>query len=513
MNPNYTVLGRNGYVLKKGHVYPPIFIDELKTELTVAPKDNGYGLPRKFRLYQETRRGDIVFPRFYGQNRLGVPNRVAFKSNEQRDYKFAGKLRKEQLKPATAILEALSTQGGGILSVKTGGGKTMLAIYCMYKLQCTSIVVVNKVELVKQWKKEIVKFIPNARVGEIRGDIFDVHEKDIVVGMVNTLSMKNFPCKVFDIFDFLVVDECHTVASEIFHQCMPRLRCPYTLGLSATPDRDDGLMQVVKWFLGDIVYKSKDKVDSKLDVLVNVVKYRGKKEYASELIAFNEKPNIAKMLNVMCEDATRTNILVWIITELYNQHEDRNILVLADRKKLLKTLKKRLVDLGMSAELFIGEMKTEEYEEAKKKRIILGSYQICGTGFNLPKLNTLVMATPRKKVEQMVGRILRKQHDIHPVVVDLWDTFSIFQYMGAARVRFYKELSRTQMHGLKFTPSLYPGKKTKGIPSLLQMCSQVIMDSGIKYKERKMPQQFKDIRFLSEQKLLLEAVNQTQEEE
>ena len=504
MNPNYTVLGRNGYVLKKGHVYPSIFIEELKTELTVAPKDTGYNIPRKFRLYHETPKGDLVFPRFYGQDRLGAPNRVLFRKNKPREYTFAGKLRKEQLEPATAILNALSNRGGGILSVKTGGGKTMMAVYCIYKLQCTAIVVVNKVELVKQWKREIVKFIPNARVGEIRGDIFDVDCKDVVIGMVNTLSMKKFPAKVFDVFDFLIVDECHTVGSEIFHQCMPRLRCPYTLGLSATPERDDGLMQVVKWFMGDVVYKSKDKIDSKLDVLVNVVKYKGKKEYATELIAFNEKPNIAKMLNVMCEDPVRTDILVWTITELYNQHKDRNILVLADRKKLLKTLKKRLSDMGMSVELFIGEMKAGEFEEAKKKRIILGSYQICGTGFNLPKLNTLVMATPRKKVEQMVGRILRKQHDIHPVVVDLWDTFSIFQYMGAARMRFYKELKRTQIHGLKFTPELYPRKSVEKVPRLMDLCSRVVYDNKIKYKERKMPERFKDLRFLWEQELMVE---------
>ena len=501
--PNLTILGRNGYILKKGHIFPPLFIEELRAELVVSAKDNGYATPKKFRLYAENRKGDLILPRYYALDKLGEPVKTIFKYNPERKFEFAGKLRKEQIPPAKAVLEALNTRGGGILSIATGGGKTALAIYCMYKLQASTIVIVNRVELVKQWKREIGNFLPNARIGEIRGEILDVEEKDVVVAMVNTVSMKKFPDSIFNGFDFLVVDECHTVASEIFHQCMPKIRTPYTLGLSATPERSDGLMNVVMWFMGDIVYKSKDKINSKLDVMVNCIKYKGTREYASELIAFNEKPNIAKMMNLMCDDPSRNKVLLWAIMELYKDPR-REILVLADRKKLLKGLKKKLDELGVSCGLFIGEMKSEDYEETKKTRVILGSYQICGTGFNLPKLNSLIMATPRKKVEQMVGRILRKQHEIHPVVVDLWDTFSIFQHMGAARVRFYKSLEKVELHALKFKPDNCPHiKDTKKIKTLLEMCSKIVIDNDVKYTERRMPNKFREYRDLWEQKLKL----------
>lgn len=444
-NPNKIVLGRNGYVLKKGHIFPSMFIDEIKDELTVSAKENGYTVPRKFRLFCVTMKGDLILPRYYGLDKLGPPNKTRFGNNPDRKYVFAGKLRKDQVPPAKAILEALSTRGGGILSMATGCGKTALALYCIYKLQACTIVIVNRIELVKQWKREIALFLPGASIGEIRGDVLDIEGKDIVIGMVNTVSMKKFHSRVFDKFDFLVVDECHCVASEIFHQCMPKIRTPYTLGLSATPERVDGLMRVVEWFLGRVVFESKEKINSELDVIVNVLKYRGPEKYASELIAFNEKPNIAAMTNLLGEDPQRTELLVWTIKELYQENK-REILVLADRKKLLRTLKEKLDALEMSCDLFIGDLKEEDYTRAKEKRVILGSYQICGTGFNLPKLNTLVLATPRKRVEQMLGRILRKQHDIHPVVVDVWDTFSIFEYMGMARARFYKGLGKVRLN-------------------------------------------------------------------
>jgi superfamily II DNA or RNA helicase len=445
---NETILGRSGYILKKGHIFPPSFIEEIKTELSVSAKENGYSVPKKFRLFDQTKHGDLILPRYYALKKLGTPSSKTFAPNPRRFMEFCGKLRRSQVPPAKAIIEALKDKGGGLLCLHTGGGKTALALYCAYKLQAKTIVIVNRVELVKQWRREIAVFLGGAKVGEIRGDVFDIANADIVIAVVNTISMKKFPQDAFDCFDFLIVDECHNVASEIFHQCMPKIRTPYTLGLSATPERSDGLMKVVVWFLGDIVFQSQEKINSSLNVLINVVQYQGAPKYATELIANNEKPNIAKMLNIMASDPERTGIILRIIKELYS-NPLREVLILGDRKKLLRDIKTRLDEMDIDSDLFVGALKDHEYERAKGKRVILGTYQICGTGFNLPKLNSLIMVTPRKHVEQMIGRILRKQHKIHPVVVDIWDTFSIFKYMGAARMRFYQSLDKVSIFKLK----------------------------------------------------------------
>ena len=86
--------------------------------------------------------------------------------------------------------------------------------------------------------------------------------KDIVIGMLQSLSMREYPSDIFQSFGLTIVDECHHIAAEVFVRSLFKVVTPYTLGLSATMQRKDGLTKVFKMFLGDIVYTEKrDKTD------------------------------------------------------------------------------------------------------------------------------------------------------------------------------------------------------------------------------------------------------------
>ena len=56
-----------------------------------------------------------------------------------------------------------------------------------------------------------------------------------------------------------ISDECHHLGSEVFSKSMQKVASKYMLGLSATPNRKDGLRKVFEWFIGPIVYMTKDK--------------------------------------------------------------------------------------------------------------------------------------------------------------------------------------------------------------------------------------------------------------
>lgn len=452
-----TLIDRRGYVLKSGHKLPESFIEEIKEELTASPKENGYSASRKFRLYKKDKHNNLILPKHYGLKKLGLPTINLLKSNPPNppSIKFNGKLRRNQIEPTKAMLTAFSTTKGGVLSLSTGMGKTALSLYFVAKLRKKTLVIVNRVELIKQWKGECLNFLPQARVGEIQGNIRNTADCDVVIAMVNTLSMQKFPPRFFNQFDFLIVDECHTIASEIFHSCLPKIITPYTLGLSATPFRNDGLFDVITHYLGKVVFQSSNKINSELGVITNIYRYKGKPKYTEELTTANAKPNTAKMCNNIASDPDRTYIITHLI---YSLPLDREILVLADRKFLLKSLQKRLARCNIDAGLFIGGMTSEELETSKTKRVILGSYQICGTGFNLPKLNTVLLATPRKNIDQMVGRILRKQHPIHPLVIDIADEFSIYKFMTRARVNYYKSANNLThfTHKIETTTDIPP---------------------------------------------------------
>lgn len=432
------VLGRRGFVLKRGNPFPNFFIQkEIKDKLLVIPKNDGYGIVKSFKLYQEDKQGNLILPRYFGVSKISEPDAEEFTYNEEINFNFSGKLRKNQIEPAREVLKALGETGGGILACRTGHGKTFLALYCVYKMKCKTIVIVNRIELIAQWIEECKRFMPGVRVGKIQGETFDIREKDIVIAMLNTVSMKKFKPEAFNCFDLLIVDECHSVAGEIFHLCLPKIRTPWTLGLSATPERKDGTMFVVEWFLGPICYRSVNKINSEKPVLLDIVKIESKDEkYEAELtLEWNGKCDMAKMLNNMVKNPERCKIIIDKLRELLLDPK-RKILVLSDRKALLKKIYKELGDVSA---MYVGGMKREELTKSKESRVLLGTYSICGTGFNLIDLNCLVMATPRKSIEQSIGRILRKEHDINPLIVDIVDNFSIFKFMAKSRMRFYKE--------------------------------------------------------------------------
>jgi superfamily II DNA or RNA helicase len=60
-------------------------------------------------------------------------------------------------------------------------------------------------------------------------------------------------------------------------------------------------------------------------------------------------------------------------------------------------------------------------------------------GFNVPRLNCLVFATPRSNITQSIGRIYRKTHNRPPIIVDIVDNFSIFSRQQYARRKIYKK--------------------------------------------------------------------------
>jgi superfamily II DNA or RNA helicase len=73
---------------------------------------------------------------------------------------------------------------------------------------------------------------------------------------------------------------------------------------------------------------------------------------------------------------------------------------------------------------------------------LISTYQLVKEGFDVQKLNTLVMATPRPDIEQIVGRILRvekSKRTTEPLIIDIVDP--TFRRQFQSRLGLYKERS------------------------------------------------------------------------
>jgi superfamily II DNA or RNA helicase len=269
-----------------------------------------------------------------------------------------------------------------------------------------------------------------------------VEDRDIIVGMLQTISMKELPIGTFKSIGLVVCDECHHIASEAFSQAVPKITSKYMLGLSATPERKDRLMHVIHWFLGPLLYASNaaDKVDA--GVRVEVVEFQPPDDSFNEII-YNTAGVMftTLMINKVVEYAPRNAMLADLIADVCADPA-RKMLVLTDRVEHAKTLFKLLPEpLQECAGILASGMKpTVRDEFCASKQILIGTYQLCKEGFDVASLNTLLMATSRPDVEQIVGRILRTEkdkRDTEPLILDVVDP--AFRRQFQERLALYKK--------------------------------------------------------------------------
>lgn len=457
---NNNVITKFGYQILKSEL-SNVKLKELKKELTVAPIVN-VTAPHSseeedlsFEVFREDEKY-IRIPRFYGIEKFG-PTKFDDSFNLEREkvnLEFRGKLRDNQVPIVEKAIDTLKNIGGGILSLPCGYGKTLIGLYIASVLQVKTLIIVHKTFLLNQWYDRIKQFLPEAKIGIIRQKKKDVKGKDIVIGMLQSISMIDYEQDIFKDFQYILYDECHHATSKVFSNAQFKVNGRYILGLSATPNRKDGLTKVLKWFLGDIIIKVQRPGDPK--VLVKFFNYEcdDKKLFVEKKRMFKGKinPDTVKMLGNLCKIEKRNKFIVELINNLRKQDE-RKILVLSWRIEHLQNLKKMVdieiqkdVDAGICDQdeyktaFYIGKMKEYELADAQEADIIFGSYAMAEEGLDIDGLNTLIFATPKKDIIQSIGRIMRKpieEGDINPLIVDIIDQFSVFKTWGNAREKYY----------------------------------------------------------------------------
>lgn len=469
------VLTKRGYILDKSKL-PKKELIKLKNELTVQPYvSEDYGQEQNpFPLYKENKKY-ICVPRFYGVSNYGTPKQTIGFNSKDTEFIFKGEMREKQKPIINASLAHLRTYGGGILNLYCGCGKTVLALYIAAQLKKKTLIIVHKTFLQNQWYDRISEFT-NADIGIIRRKKVDIEGKDIVVGMLQSISMIDYDLDIFDQFDTIIMDECHHMASRVFSKAMYKSGGKYVIGLSATPTRADGLTKILHWYMGDIMYKLERKGDK--GVLVKVFNYHSKDKNFIErkqwIPGRGLKSSSSRMITGLKLVDNRNIFIVKIISEI-RRSDERKILVLSDRIEHLTILKK-LTDEAIKKEeddgileedeittaYYIGKMKDYEQKAATDADIIFASYAMAAEGLDVPDLNTLIFATPKKNIIQCVGRILRKQikeGDLNPLIIDIVDQLSMFTYQGNARIKYFNKKKYTIDHYNAIEDSVVNKKK------------------------------------------------------
>ena len=230
----------------------------------------------------------FYLPKYFGIENFGQADKFSLSDGDPINLNFNGNLFPNQIEIVEAYFKSIDKTlgGGGLLDVPCGFGKTAMALYIISKLSVKTLVIVHKGFLVNQWIERIKEFLPQARIGRVQGQILDIENKDIVIGMLQSLSTKSYPHEMISTFGLTIVDECHHLAAEVFSRALPKISTRYMLGLSATPNRKDGLSKVFEWYLGDMVYCIKQREPDL--VLVDLIEYYSDDlRYSKEELMYN----------------------------------------------------------------------------------------------------------------------------------------------------------------------------------------------------------------------------------
>lgn len=357
----------------------------------------------------------------------------------------------------------LSGNGRFILQDRTITHNTVMGLKIAEELKVKTLILVHKEFLMNQWVERIKEYLPDARVGYIQGKTLDIQRKDIVLAMIQSLSDprkdKDYPENLFESFGLVIADECHHLAARQFCRSLAKYPFKYTLGLSATPDRADGLARVFKHFLGDIVYKDSEIQQSAADIAMNHIPNSNVElyiykmanssidpKYNKEELNYKKKPNIVTMKSNIANCEHRTRFLLSFLPRLID--EGRTILILSCRRthitQMEKIINEMIISIPMpecSVGLYVGGMKQEKLDISATKRVIIATYEMAEEAFDCKTLNTLIFGTPHKNIKQAVGRILREEkakRKFIPLIIDIQDIFSTLNGWNKIREKYYK---------------------------------------------------------------------------
>jgi len=449
-----TYLGPRGYTIPKSELSETQLKDIRKT-LTVRPVTGGgaFGAADtvEYPIYRESS-NKIYLPRFYGKSVFGEVKRMAIHPGDDIAIEFAGGLRPIQVPVVEAYLNAVNPPdsgsgegvgGGGLLELPCAFGKTVLSLNIIARLKKKTLVIVNKEFLLNQWIERISQFLPEAKVGRIQGPEIDIEGKDIVLGMLQSISQKDYDPKVFESFGLTIIDEVHHISSEVFSRALFKIVSKYMLGLSATMERKDGTTYVFKQFLGEVVFKG-ERDGGEHDVEVRAIEYVSKDaEFNKVECDFRGNPKYSTMIVKLCDHGDRSDFIVRVIRDLIKEQPGAQIMILAHNRSILTYLHDSIVAQKIAtAGYYVGGMKEVFLKETEEKQVVVATYAMAAEALDIKTLNTLVMVTPKTDIVQSVGRILREKHD-KPLVVDIVDGHDVFKNQWAKRRRYYKKCEYT----------------------------------------------------------------------
>lgn len=329
------------------------------------------------------------------------------------DVSFHGELTPEQL---TAV-DAMLAHDDGVLLAPPGAGKTVMGCAIIAARKTPTLILVHRKPLMEQWRARLETFLGLGKkeIGLLTADGIPEHTS-IAIGMIQTFAKSPHPGALFRPFGQVIIDECHHVPAASFEAVMRTCTARHFLGLTATPNRKDGLQKILFLQCGPIRYRMEQEPDPGIERVLII------RDTQLGLPPEEQRMPIHQLWELLANHADRNRVIATDIAEAIRH--GRRCAVLSDRKEHLATLEnlvREMVPKHASRIHRIDGAMGKKARAAVMAEItvqaggaggfaLLATASLVGEGFDMPQLDTLFLTLPvsfKGRIIQYAGRLHR----------------------------------------------------------------------------------------------------------
>jgi len=311
-------------------------------------------------------------------------------------------------------VDIMMNYDNGILVAPPGAGKTVMACAAIVRRGIPTLILVHRKPLMDQWSARLQQFL-----GLLKKDIHIIgkaryRDAAVAIGMFQTLAKADSPALLMEKYGQVIVDECHHIPATSFEAAMKQCTARHLLGLTATPIRKDGLQKILYLQCGPIRHKIEDTHASNTTRRVIV------REISTSFPTDTERQPIHEIWKFLIESEERNRLIASDIVAAYQ--EGRYLAVLSDRKEHLNRLESVTRGILPKEAIFRIDGSTGRKQRmiliqkltvratSKTPFVLFSTASLIGEGFDLPCLDTMVLAMPlsfKGRLTQYAGRLHR----------------------------------------------------------------------------------------------------------
>lgn len=390
----------------------------------------------------------------------GVEVGIEDKTNpgQRIDVEFMGSLYEEQQR----AIEALEAHRCGTLYATTAFGKTVTAAALIARKKVNTLILVHTKALLDQWRERLEEYLSTdfqpEQQSKGRGRRKKFQQFGALSSTENTLNgkidiallqscMSDNEVKPFvHHYGMVIVDECHHAPAVNFERVLREVNASYVYGLTATPIRKDGHQPIIFMQCGEIRYT----IDSKSQQSKQSFRRLLIPRFTSHRNLKADGGNYAQVIDELIENESRNKLILDDVAS--NLSEGRTPIILTARTAHVDLLAEECRKICPNVIRLVGN------DSAKAKRevmaqlshvpddeplVVVATGKYVGEGFDLPRLDTLMLALPvswKGLIAQYTGRL----HRNYPGKTET----RIYDYIDL-RVPICDSMYRKRLHGYK----------------------------------------------------------------